>query len=268
MANDTLKIEEFRNRFKDEFLFGNQDIAEFYKQFETNVKPTTVNWRIYALVQTGVLQRIGRGKFKLGEGKNYLPEVSSKMKSIYNKVGREFPYLNICIWNTSSINEFMIHQPNRFYYLLEVEKEAVESVFYFLRNTKFAVFLEPKKDILEKYLPEEKEVIIVKSLVSEAPLLTVEKINTVSIEKMLVDIFCDDVIFSAQQGSEMRTIFESASAKYTVNQSKMLRYADRRGKKDGLIEFIKTLNDSGQKTSVRYQNSGNDKSERNINRMA
>lgn len=247
MANDTLKIEELRNRFKTEDSFGNQDIAQFYKQFETDIKPTTVNWRVYTLVQTGILQRIGRGRFKLGERKNYLPEVSSGMKSIYKKVRREFPFLNICIWNTSSLNEFMVHQPGNFFYLLEAEKEALESVFYFLKDTKFAVFLEPNRDILEKYLPEEKEVIIVKSLVTEAPLLTVEKINTASIEKMLVDIFCDDIIFSAQQGSEMRTIFDTALIKYTVNQSKMLRYADRRGKKDSLIGFMDTLNDSQQK---------------------
>ncbi len=247
MANDTLKIEELQNRFKNESAFGNQDIAQFYKQFETDVKPTTVNWRVFTLVQLGVLQRIGRGRFMLGEGKNYLPQISSGMKSIYKKVRREFPFLNICIWNTSSLNEFMIHQPGKFYYLLEVEKEAAESVFYFLRDTKFVVFLEPKKDILEKYLPEAKEVMIVKSLVSEAPLLKVEKINTASIEKMLVDVFCDDIIFSAQQGSEMRTIFDAALTKYTVNQSKMLRYADRRGKKDGLIGFMNTLDNSRQK---------------------
>lgn len=247
MANDTLKIEELRNQFKNESSFGNQGVTQFYKQFETDIKPTTVNWRVFTLVQMGVLQRIGRGRFKLGEGKNYLPEVLPGMKSIYKKIRQEYPFLNICIWNTSSLNEFMIHQPGKFYYLLEAEKEAAESVFYFLRATKFAVFLEPKKDILEKYLPEEKEVIIVKSLVSEAPLLTVEKIKTASIEKMLVDIFCDDIIFSAQQGSEMRTIFESALTKYTVNQSKMLRYADRRGKKDSLIRFMDTLNNSRQK---------------------
>lgn len=247
MANDKLKIEELQNQFKDGFLLKTQDIVEFYKQFETDVKPTTVNWRVYTLVQMGILQRIGRGKFTLGEGKNYLPEISSRMKSIYNKIKRKFPYLNICIWNTFSLNEFMVHQPSRFYYLLEVEKEATESVFYFLRDAKFTVFLKPREDILEKYLPDEQEVIIVKSLVSEAPLLLVEGINTASIEKMLVDIFCDDVIFSAQQGSEMRTIFETAFTKYTVNQSKMFRYADRRGKKDSLMKFTNNFANLRQK---------------------
>ena len=50
---------------------------------------------------------------------------------------------------------------------------------------------------------------------------------------MLVDVFCDDVIFSAQQGSEMRTLFKEALSKYSVNENRMLRYADRRRKKEG-----------------------------------
>jgi hypothetical protein len=241
IANAKLQTDKLENRFKAESVFELADIVAFYNQFEPDVKPATINWRVYTLVQTGVLQRIGRGKFSLGKGKNFSPEITPQLKSIYKKINKEFPYLNVCVWNTSTLNEFMLHQPNRFYYLVEVEKDALESVFYFLRETKFAVFLEPNSDILEKYLPDNKAIIIVKTLISEAPLLSVNEVNTASIEKMLVDIFCDDVIFSAHQGSELRTIIGEAFTKYTLNQSKMFRYADRRGKKAGFSEFVKTI---------------------------
>lgn len=189
----------------------------------------------------GVLQRIGRGKFTLGEGKIYIPEISALTKSIYRKLKIEFPYINLCIWNTSVLNEFMLHQPNQFYYLVETDKETINSVFYFLREIKKSVFIEPTNDILEKYLFNEKQVFIVKSLVSEAPTQIIKEVNTPTIEKMLVDIFCDDVIFSAQQGAEMRTIFKEAFTKYTINQSKILRYADRRRKKEDISQFMKTI---------------------------
>jgi hypothetical protein len=241
IANEKLQTGKLENRFKDESVFELADVFAFYNQFEPDVKPTTINWRVYTLVQTGVLQRIGRGKFSLGKGKNFSPEITPQLKSIYKKIKKEFPYLNVCVWNTSTLNEFMLHQPNRFYYLVEVEKEALESVFYFLRETKFAVFLEPTSDILQKYLPDNKEVIIVKTLVSEAPLLSVNGVNTGSIEKILVDIFCDEVIFAAQQGSELRTIIGEAFTKYTLNQSKMFRYADRRGKKAAFSEFLNSI---------------------------
>lgn len=197
-------------------------------------------------MQEGVLQRIGRGIFTLGEGKNYVPEVSSATKSIYKKLKAKFPFANLCVWNTAVFNEFMLHQPNQFFVLMETDKETTNAVFYFLREIKKSVFIEPTKDILEKYVVNKNEVFVVKQLISEAPTQNINGVETASIEKMLVDIFCDKVIFSAQQGAEMRTIFKEAFAKYTINQSKMLRYADRRRKKEELNQFVKTISNLWQ----------------------
>jgi DNA-binding Lrp family transcriptional regulator len=232
--------------FKSKAVFEIQDIAAFYEQFDRDIKPTTINWRVHTLVQSGVLQRIGRGRFTLGENKNYIPEISSSTKSIFKKLKTEFPFAMICVWNTLVLNEFMLHQPNRFFILVETDKETINSIFYFLRDLKKSVFIGPTNDILEKYIVNKKEAFIVKSLVSEAPTQNINGVETVTIEKMLVDIFCDDVIFSAQQGAEMRRIFKEAFSKYTINQSKMLRYADRRRKKEELNQFVKTISNLWQ----------------------
>lgn len=241
IATKKLNIEKLKEHFRNRTVFDIKDLFAFYQQHEKEVKQTTVNWRIYALVQMGILQRIGRGKFSLGESRKFLPEVTPKIKRIYNKVKKEFPYLDICIWNSSTLSTFMLHQPRKFYCLVEVEKEATNTVFYFLRENNFAVFIDPTQDILEKYSPLEKDILIVKSLVSEAPVLSINGIVTASIEKILVDVFCDQVIFSAQQGTEMRTVFNEALHKYTVSHSKMLRYADRRNKKDPFDKFLKSI---------------------------
>lgn len=103
------------------------------------------------MVQSDVLSRIGRGKFTLGEGKNFVPQISSPLKKIYIRLQKQFPYLQICVWHTSVINELMLHQPGRFYSLVEVEKDAIENVFYFLKENKHNVFLNPSADILSHY---------------------------------------------------------------------------------------------------------------------
>ena len=226
------------------------DIAYFYQTFEPDIKQTTVNWRVYALVQMGALYRVGRGKFSLCKGKVYIPEISSKMKSVNNKLKKEFPYLNICIWHTSILNEFMLHQPGRFYLIIEVDKEATQSVFYFLKEIKYHVFIEPTNDILDKYLPLDKEAVIIKPLVSEAPVQNIDGLDTISIEKLLVDIFCDDVVFSAQQGVEMRTIFNEVFTKYSVNRSGMFRYANRRRKKESFQKYLSTNQIYGSKNGL------------------
>jgi hypothetical protein len=63
-------------------------------------------------------------------------------------------------------------------------------------------------------------------------------VQTITIEKMLVDIFSDETTFAAQQGGEMQTIFKNAFEKYTINENKMLRYADRRGKKEAFNNYL------------------------------
>lgn len=203
------------------------------------------------MVQQGVFQRIGRGKFRLGEGRKYIPDISPETKSIFKKLKAEFPYSRFCVWNTSFINEFMQHQPGRFFLLVETDKETTDPAFYFLRDSKRgrvkkSVFIEPTKDILEKYLGNEKEAVVIKPLITEAPTQKISEVETATIEKILVDIFCDDVIFSAQQGAEMRTIFKEVFARYTLNQSKMLRYAGRRRKKEELNQFVKTISNIWQ----------------------
>lgn len=133
----------------------------------------------------------------------------------------------------------MIHQPGRFFILIEVEKETTEPVFYFLKENKSNVFLEPSAEMINRYAINDKETVIIKSLVSEAPLQKMKGVTTITIEKLLVDIFSDTILFSAQQGSEMQHIFTEAFSKYTIHESRMLRYANRRRKK---AEFNNYLN--------------------------
>lgn len=189
-------------------------------------------------MQNGVLTRIGRGKFALGAGRTYCPELTNKQTSLFKKLKAEFPFISICIWSTSVINEFMLHQPGRFYQLIEVEKSVMESLFYFLKDKNISVYIDPSPELISRYLIDEKEPWIVKPLVSEAPTQELEGVSTITIEKMLVDIFCDPIIFSAQQGSEMDQIFKEAFEKYVINESKMLRYASRRRKKPELDNYL------------------------------
>ena len=67
IATEKLHIEELKKEFKDMQSLNTNDIVKFYRIYEPELKTTTINWRIYALVQMGVLARIGRGKFSLGE---------------------------------------------------------------------------------------------------------------------------------------------------------------------------------------------------------
>ena len=123
--------------------------------------------------------------------------------------------------------------------IVEVEPEAAESIFYFLRDNGYAnTYLQPDKKIMSQYVYQETETIIVKSLISKSPLQKSNNVAIPRLEKILVDIFCEEIQLSSFRG-EMENIFKTACEQLDINFSVLLNYANRRGKKKELIEYMK-----------------------------
>ncbi len=193
------------------------------------------------MVELGIIQRVGRGVFKLGETIKFQPEISTTLTKKYNEIKSNFLFIELCIWNTAIINEFSQHQSNRRLIIIETDKDANESIFYFLKERYDNIFLNPDRVILEQYVIDIPNAIIIRPLLSESPLQEVKKVNTITIEKMLVDIYCDTDLFGAFQGNEKKIIFSEAFKKYTINNNKLLRYASRRGRKEEIERFISQI---------------------------
>lgn len=234
-------VNKLQSLLRHERILSNTEIAALFREFEPNLKQTTINWRIFSLVQSGIIDRVGRGKFSISTRDKFFPIVSRRIHDLNLTLKKKFPYLNTCLWDISILNEFMIHQPGLFYTIVEVEKDATESVFYFLKDRKHTVFINPSSQMLERYVQFDQHTIIVKNLITEAPTQLIEDVNTVTLEKVLVDMFCDTTLFSAQQGVEMRTIFQEAFRKYSLNTDKMFRYSARRGNKKKFSEFFSSI---------------------------
>lgn len=196
---------------------------------------------MYSLVDKGVLERIGKGVFKIGKTSTFIPVLDNKTKAIYNKVVPDFPFITVCVWNTSLLNEFALHISNKQFILVEIERETMESVFLSLQEKQKNVYLNPSADILEQYVSRSSNSIIIKPLISEAPIQKVDNIDTITIEKMLVDLYCDSDLFQFYQGREKSIVYKEAFSKYTINKSKLLRYASRRGKKKDIEKHINQI---------------------------
>jgi len=224
--------------FKGNTEITTKQIANYFKQKEPEIKTSVINYRIIKLVENGILQRTGHGKYTIGKTNLYKPVVPDKLKRLYKKLKNKFPLLDFCIWNTSALNEFMIHQPLRYYILIETNREATEAVFNFIKEFNKNVFIEPDEKTIELYIADNNQSIIIKSLTTEAPIQNIDNVPTISIEKLLTDIFCDKYLYAAQQGKELLTIYTEAFNKYTINKSKLLRYAGRRRRKEQIKQYI------------------------------
>lgn len=245
IANKSLHINKLKEEFSDQQKISIQDLINFYKQFEEQIKRSTVDWRIYKLNQEGILHRISRGIYSLSpkekKVKEYIPEINRSLKNISSILQKKFPYIDICLWSTKWLNEFMLHQPGRFHTVLEVEKDAMESVFYELSAQRKDVFLDPSKEIMNNYVINSKDPIIITRLITEAPTNKVKNVVTTTLEKMLVDIYSEPELYATYQGAEMKRIYQTSFEKYQIIESKMLRYASRRTKKGEIQKLINTV---------------------------
>lgn len=237
----SLKYQDVRKEFSNYKKITIDDLVNYYRVADPNVKKTTINWRIYELVQNGALQRTGRGKYIVGKQLKYAPELTTKEIKISKLIKNEFPFINHCLWSVSYLNEFLQHQTVFSFLIVEVEKEAIEAVYFKLKESVNLTFKKPTKEILEEFIGTQQNSIVINAFVSEAPIQKINNIPTPSLEKVLVDLFCDNKLFYFLQGNELVNIYKNAFEKYTINQSKLLRYADRRRKKTEISNFINSI---------------------------
>lgn len=117
--------------------------------------------------------RVSYGKYKSNEDLKYdfLYKPSEFMLSLNRHIKEKFPFIDYCIWQPSIFASMMLHVPAVRTTLVDVEREAMESVFMALQSIESAipVFLNPNKEDADRYITN-RDMIIVRPLVKEAPI--------------------------------------------------------------------------------------------------
>ncbi len=232
-------IEEFRD--KESFTRG--ELLEFFRYFEPELKEGTFGWRIHDLKNKNVIKPIKRGFYVISYKPQYEPGISPYLIKVAKQITERFEEIKYCIWETAWLNEFTRHQAGRSILFIEVERGYEESFFYELKDlTRKEVFLNPDEKTIEYYVAESNQPIIIKKLLTRAPLTprTEKKIkfHTPTLEKILVDLYTDERLFYQFKGSELIHIFENAINNYTTNFTKLFSYARRREREKEIRQFM------------------------------
>ncbi len=237
--------ESFQNIVND-YLKKHEQITSaeafsLFNKFVPGIKKSTVNWRLHELVQRGVIKRAGRGVYLRGQASEYHPFISEEIKTLSQTIRSSLPLINYCVWSTDSIQEFAQHISRVSYIIVEVEKDGESSVLNLLKENLENVYNGNSKLFIQEILPDLSKAIIVKSLTSEAPIKIVNDVPVPLPEKILVDIYCDLNLYEYLQGNELYHIYQNYFDRYTINKTKLLRYAGRRGKKKEINENINQI---------------------------
>lgn len=121
---DRLKIHQLIEKFHNAGNITRKELKEFYDMYNPELKETTFRWMLYELKKMKIITAKDRGLYSVAFNnqtfintnetlikKEYQPVISMKLQQLYDILRNQFPYLTICIWETSWINEFMVHQP-------------------------------------------------------------------------------------------------------------------------------------------------------------
>jgi hypothetical protein len=227
---DTIK-DKIQSYFNEQSTISKDELVQCILMDFPELKQSTINVYLSRLKKEGVIKNPARGIYALKEKKAYSPIIDSNLKRLFNKVKKDYPFVDFCIWDTKWLNEFMRHQPFKFYTVIELDKDVTESVFYALKEQGKQVYIEPDAETFNLYISNSEDVIILKHLISEAPLQDMDKITVPTLEKLLVDMTIDTKVYAAQQG-EIEFIYANAFNKYEVNKNKMKRYAYRRNREN------------------------------------
>jgi len=229
--------------FKDSDVITRSDITTFYishfDEADSNRLDARVSKLIYRLKSKGLLLSLKSGVYKIETKNNFLPAKDKLIQKLDTAFSKQYPDIFYCVWSTQSLHQFMNLQPFRHFYVFETEKDLLESAFYLFKEKNINAYLNPDKEITEKYISESKNAVVIKKITSRSPLIETSKLKTPMLEKILVDVFCDSDIFFFYQGNELKNIFDISFKNYHINYSKLLNYAERRKQKAKIIKYLK-----------------------------
>lgn len=229
--------------FKDKESFTREELFQFYRYFEPELKEGTFGWRIYDLKNRNIIKPLKRGFYVISKKPNYKPYISPNLLQIARQLTEQYNEVKHCVWETVWLNEFLQHQTSKSILFIEVEKGFEESLFYSFKETIHKeVFVNPDEKVTNLYIAESNQPVIIKKLLTRAPLTKRAENKTIlytpTLEKILVDLFAEERLFFYLQGSELMHIYENALSKYTINFTKLFSYAKRREKEHEIKQFM------------------------------
>ena len=169
----------------------------------------------------------------------FIPVPSKEIRDINQLLKEEFPYTNICVWDPQIIVPFMQHIPNCNMVIVEIERIAMEPAFNLLQEKvgERRVIFNPSSEDYARYVSGFPS-IIVKPLISQAPLIDFGGINMPRLEKVMVDVL-GDIEFDFARERELYTIIENLLSSFDINYKALYRYADRRSRRSQVDSLLK-----------------------------
>lgn len=201
--------------------------AQYAQTLEPDVSLHSIVNILNRMVCQGKIQRLQRGVYTKAKLNVWQVVFGEQEKAVYDLVHSQFPLLKLCMYNGETLSPLQHHLAYNQATYVEVERDSVEPVFHCLQDAGYEVYRTPDTQMMYDYVDIKKKIVIVKPLVTQAPLMKQNGYYVPMLEKILVDIHADKDFFY-MQGIEATYMTENARSLFMLNEEKLQRYAKRR----------------------------------------
>ena len=237
----TYKVRSLVSYFQEEEVITFDAFREYFHQENPELQDNAILWRLHSLKKAGLIQSVGRGKYSFEVKVEFVPPITPELKRMARRIKSSLD-VAYCLTSGLWFNEWSTHQMSVPLLLLEVEKDWLSTLFEQFRQEGMSeVYLNPDEDLISRYVSTSPSPIVLKPLLSRAPIQRIEQIWMPTLEKLLVDLFCDPLYYWPFQGAERVSIFQQATTQYHLDYSRLLNYARRRNRYQELRSFLKEI---------------------------
>ncbi|MCF0117991.1 MAG: hypothetical protein HUJ61_08125 [Bacilli bacterium] len=217
-------------------IFTRNQILETAQKLDSSFRETQLKYYISSMLANNLIVRTGYGIYSKAEKPkgNFSYNCSDDLNKIKRLIRKEYPLIKFCVWDLTILNEFINHLISHNHIIVEVDKDGTGFVFELLNEKlKNKVLINPTDKELERYSTDNDVFII--NAISEAP---IGPDGDITIEKLIVDLFANKTLSKLISKGDYPFALEEMFNKYDINETKLFRYASRRGIKEELINFI------------------------------
>ena len=214
------------------------DIAVYIEKLNGETSRKTVIWNVNDLVRQGKAVRFGRGVYGCISKAQFKPIIGEAAKRACALLYEKFRYLDVTVTDSGVLGQFMVLQPFSTVVVIEAKKSATGAVLSALRKEGVDAYAKKDYRSLERYVSSSQPFVIRPELSVNPNLPRDKNVRAANLEKMLVDLICDEDIYGQYQGEELQNIYRNAIDVYAVNYSQMLKYAAARKKKAAVLEML------------------------------
>ena len=211
--------------------------VELYNKYEKNdMSSRTKDMLIKKLIEDGIITKICNNQYKIVNKRKYhIYREYDNTKDLINLL-KEIRY-DYTIYNITFLNEWLNQLIGKNTIFIEVDKKYLYSIYELLVDNKYKnVLVNPSMQEIEKYSLS--DLIIIKPLYSRSPINRKEKSFT--LEKIIVDLFVDDILKNYYSTSELPWIYKQMFKEYAIDEYSLNTYLTRRRIKEKFYEFLKT----------------------------